>query len=233
MVNIYLTGKLGSLFGKKWTLEVKSPSEAIRAINANVHGKLLQYLGGEGANKYYKIAVQKKTNLLNKEEIPNPSGQSDIYLMPTIKGSGGGAKILAGAALLALAIVSGGITLGASANAWAGLFIGDFGVGVGIAATMGASLILGGISELLTPIPKMDNSSSASDQKQSSVFQGNAGAISQGGAVPVAYGRILVSPMPISISNSSYDQAATKSTIGSVEVTELDGGGYQYNSAAN
>lgn len=88
MVNIYLTGKLGRLFGEKWTLDVKSPAEAMQAIDINLRGKLRQYLAGEGASKYYKVAVQKKNNVLFREEIKNPSGKGDIYIMPTIKGRG-------------------------------------------------------------------------------------------------------------------------------------------------
>jgi predicted phage tail protein len=224
MINIYLTGKLGRLFGKKWTLNVKSPAEAIRAIDINVKGQLRKYLSTEGAKKYYKVALQKKDNIIYKEEISNPSGQSDIYIIPTIKGSGkvGTAigMIVIGVALVYLAILSGGTALYACG------FLGEWTTTV---AMMGASLILGGISQLLAPTPDISESS-ASDQKTSSMFQGNASTIMQGGAVPIAYGRILISPMPIGVSTAAYDQAATKATVGSVTVTELDGGGYQYDS---
>jgi predicted phage tail protein len=223
MVNIYLTGKLGRLFGEKWTLDVKSPAEAMQAIDVNLRGKLRQYLAGEGALKYYKVAVQKKNNTLLREEIKNPSGKGDIYIMPTIKGRGdnAGAKILIGAIFIIAAFASGGATLAASG------FLGGF---APIVAGIGVSLVLGGITQLLTPTPSF-NAGSATDQKQSSLFQGNATAISQGGAVPIVYGRVLVSPMPISVSNNSYDQPSTEASIGSVDQTELPGGGYEYTPA--
>jgi predicted phage tail protein len=223
MVNIFLTGKLGILYGKKWTLDVNSPAEGIRAIDANLKGALREYLNGEGAKKYYKVAIQNKKNLLNKEEIANPTGQSDIYIMPTIKGANsGGGKILAGIALVAIAVF-GGPAGWAIAGQGAGLF------GAGAALTIagvGASLILGGVMQLLTPVPKIGEST---EQKSSNLFQGNASAISQGGAVPIIYGRALVSPMPICISLNNVDQTTTQSTdIGTVDTYYADDGSIQY-----
>jgi predicted phage tail protein len=222
MVNIFLTGKLGLLFGKKWTLEVKSPAEAVRAIDINLKGKLREYLNGEGAKKYYKVAIQKKDNLLDKEEIGNPSGRGDIYIMPTIRGANsGGGKILFGIALIAAAFLTGGASIGISGA----LLTSKAG-----ALTLGiaASLILGGVMQLLTPVPKISESSD-STQQSSNIFQGNASAISQGGAVPVVYGRALVSPMPICISLTNTDQVTSQSTdVGTVSTYYADDGSVQY-----
>ncbi len=225
MVNIYLTGKLGRLFGEKWRLDVRSPAEAIRAIDANLKGKLRQYLSGEGAKKNYKIALQKRDNVVFSEEAKNPSGQSDIYIIPTIAGRGDSAvgKIVVGIVLIVLAFYTGGASLSASG--------GLFGAYAGTVAAVGFSLVLGGITQLLTPTPNFDSSSVSDQNQRGSVFQGTATAIQQGGAVPVCYGRVLLAPMPISISNSAYDQATTQADVGSVEVTELPGGGYEYNPA--
>lgn len=220
MVNVYLEGKLGKLFGKKWELEVKSPTEALRAINSNVGGKLIQYLSTDGGKRFYKIAVQKKNNLLTKEEISGPTGSGDIYIIPTIRGSGDGVGMLiAGVALVALAVASGGAALAATG------FLGGFAAPV---AALGLSLVLGGITQLLTPTPKFDDKSADQLNKGSNIFQGNATTIAQGGAVPLIYGRVLVSPMPISASLSNRDQSTTSANVGTVEVTELPGGGYEY-----
>lgn len=224
MVNIFLTGKLGLLFGNKWTLEVKSPAEAVRAIDINLKGKLREYLNGEGAKKYYKVAIQKKNNLLDKEEIGNPSGRGDIYIMPTIRGANsGGGKILFGIALIAAAFLTGGASIGISGA----LLTSQAG-----ALTLGiaASLILGGVMQLLTPVPKISESSD-SNQRSSNIFQGNASAVSQGGAVPIVYGRALVGPMPICISLTNTDQVTSQSTdIGTVSTYYADDGSVQYSS---
>lgn len=225
MVNIFLTGKLGTLFGRKWRLNVRSPGEALRAINANVKGKLFQYLNGDGAKRYYKVAVQKKDNLLTKEEIATPSGAGDIYIMPTIRGSGDNpfAQILIGAVLVVAAFYTAGTI---TAAAGSGIFGSATAAVAGGLAAAGISMVIGGITQLLTPTPKFDDNTAS--QKNSSVFQGNASTISQGGGVPIAYGRVLMFPMPISISLQSYDQASTAADIGTVEVEELPGGGYEY-----
>jgi predicted phage tail protein len=227
MVNIFLTGKLGVLCGKKWTLDVKSPAEAVRAIDINLKGKLREYLNGEGAKKYYKVAIQKKDNVLDKEEICNPSGQGDIYIMPTLRGRNSGVgKILAGVALIGLAIAFGPAGLALSGFGTSGLVGGALGSAV---VGIGASLILGGVMQLLTPVPKISESSDSN--KSSNLFQGNASTISQGGAVPVVYGRALVSPMPVCLSLTNTDQVTSQSTdIGTVSTYYADDGSVQYSS---
>lgn len=215
MTNVYLTGKLGQIFGKEWKLDVKSPIEAIRAINANTKGKFLEYIG-KNQDKYFKIGLQKKNNLIDKDELKNRSGSSDIYIMPAIKGSNSGVgKILAGIIILVAAFYTGGTAL-----AFLQVPL----------ASAGASLVLGGIVQLLTPVPNFDqNSGGNEDGRQSTLFQGNASTIFQGGAVGLVYGRALVAPMPISLSINNNDTDATASTtVGSVEQRELGGGGYEY-----
>ena len=226
MTNVYLTGKLGQIFGKKWVLDIKSPAEAVRAINANTKGKFVEYLE-KNKNKYYKVALQKKDNLINPEEIRNRSGNNDIYIMPTIKGSNSGfGKILAGIAFLVITYY----TFGAGSGAAAGLFGMTASETAVIGYGIGASLVLGGITQLLTPVPSFDqNSGGNEDGRQSTLFQGNASTIFQGGAVGLIYGRALVAPMPISLSINNSDTDATASTtVGSVEQRDLNGGGYEY-----
>jgi len=229
MVTTHLCGKLGILFGKTWTLDVRSPAEALRAININLKGKLFEYFANEGAKKYYKVAIQKKSNIINKEEIKNLSGSGDIYILPTIMGQSSGAgKIIAGIAIIAIAIAF------PAAMTFIGGLFGATGPQAALAiGLLGASLVLGGVVQLLTPVPKIGENS-GSDQKSSSIFQGNAATIVQGGSIPVVYGRMLVGPMPISISLTNSDQATTSSTtVGTVTRNDLPGGGYEYEPGVN
>lgn len=146
-VKIFLEGKLGKLFGREWSLYVNSPSEALRAIDINTKGKLKKYLSTEGAKRYYKIALQKKDNLIEPlKEIKNPSGESDIYIIPTIKGSNSGVgKIVLGAVLVVV-----GVVVGARFNSQLGASI----------VMAGLSLMAGGVTQLMTPIPRATQSSS-------------------------------------------------------------------------
>ncbi len=231
MVNVIFTGKLARIVGMaKWKLDVKSPAEALHAVDVNTRGRLFNYLRGEGGKKYYKVAVQRKDNLLSKDEIKNPSGSGDIYIMPTIAAAGDNAwaKIIIGIILVVVSIY----TFGAGAAAFGGVF-GSGAAGATAAGAFaggllsaGLSLVLGGVTQLMTPTPEFNDKTG--EQINGTTFQGNATTISQGGGVPIAYGRVLISPMPISISVASYDQAAPDAEIGSVETTELDGGGQEY-----
>ena len=238
LTTIYLVGSLGRAVGHtKLELDVHSTAEAIKAINVITRGKLEQYLAGPARNKLYRIALQRRNNVIDPKEAVNRSGRSTIYIMPTIRGRNSGwGKVIAGIALIALTVYTGG--LGAAAGGWAfgapaaagaaqGLtLLGSMAVGFGV------SLLLGGITQLLTPTPK--GPGEAAEQKGSTTFQGNATAVVQGGCVPLVYGRALVSPIPVSISVNNNDVSTTDAgTDGSVEDDELEGGGHQYQPPLN
>lgn len=237
LTKIVLVGSLGNAMGlTEWNLDVKSPAEAIRAININTRGKLEQYLAGPARDRYYRIALQRRDNVIGREEATHRSGRSTIFIMPTIRGRNSGVgKIFAGIGLLALAYFTGGLAggaigwagAGATATAGASLsFAGSIVVGFGV------SMILGGISQILTPRPQGPNASP--EQATSTSFPGNAGAVVQGSAVPVVYGRALVSPLPVAVTTTNNDVSTSAAgTVGTVIGTPLDGGGTQYNSDAD
>jgi len=185
-VNIHLGGKLGKMFGKLWTLSVSSPAEAIRAICINTEGRFREYLETEGRNKYYKVCIGNKKNTLSVDELTGRTGKSDIYIIPVIKMSGGVAKMIVGALL----VVAGFLLLGPVPP-----------LGYALIAA-GVSLIVGGVVELLTPIPKMEKE----DNRSSSIFQGNAATISQNTPVGLIYGRVVVAPMPIALSFDNFPE---------------------------
>ncbi len=208
LVRIVLGGRLGQLFGKEWQLYVSSPAEAIRAIDVNLKGKLRQYLSTTGAKKYYKVAIGREENLLDKGEIGNPSGHQDIYVLPTVKGrKSGWGKILVGVALIAAAIFMPAAW--AAVGAWFGVAGGSVALSVGM---LGASLVMGGVTQLLTPSPSFNsNAGTAADSTSSNIFAGNAASVVQGIPIPLVYGRALVAPMPVSISFAAVDQAKPNS----------------------
>lgn len=230
---IHFVGSLGRAIGHtRLDLDVQSPAEAVRAVNVLTNGKLEQYLRGPGAKKMYKIALQKKTNTIDPEqEIGHKSGRSAIYFIPTINGrNSGAAKIVAGVVILALAWYNPAgwaYVAGQAGAAGGGLTaLGSIAVGFGV------SLVLGGITQLITPAAKGFTSSN-SEQKNSTTFAGNALAVVQGGCVPVVYGRALVSPIPISVTVENNDVPTTDAgNEGIVEVDDLQGGGQQYSSGA-
>lgn len=201
-VRIVLGGALGKRFNAEWHLYLDNPSvsEAIRAIDANTRGELRRYLSGPAAKRFYKVAIARKDNLIGPEEFRMPTGECTLYILPTVRGAeSGGAKIIAGIVLLAAAFVTGGATTGFFATKL-GAFLSS------TSALMGASLVLGGIVQLLTPVPSFNQGTGDENTRGSNIFQGNTATIAQGGAVALVYGRMMVTPMPISLSFTAVDQ---------------------------
>ena len=196
LVKIMLGGHLGRKFGKEWNLRVKTPVEAIRAIDVNTGGKLVQHLKKQGNERFYKIALGRKDNLLDKDELMNPTGRGDIYILPVAKGREKGlGKIFAAIAIAAVTY----FTFGAG-----GIFANAALATAGYSAA--ASLLIGGVVQLLTPVPNFNQSASEDSSRGSNVFGGNTSAVSQGEAVPLVYGRALVSPMPVCLSFNAVKQ---------------------------
>lgn len=187
---VKLYGKLGKLFGKEWNLDVNSVGEALRAINANTNGKLEQYLyKGEGSKIQYKVCIKNKNNTISKEEINTPYQNGDIYIIPTIKGSGknGVFQTIIGVVLIVVGVIF--------EQGWL--------------VKMGIGLTLGGVAQMLMPNPKVEDT----ERRTSYLFQGNANTINQGAPVGTVYGRALVAPMPISISADNIDQNSYEGEI--------------------
>jgi predicted phage tail protein len=169
MVSIYLLGKLGELFGNEWKLDISTPVEAIRAINAQIDG-FANYLNN---NQEYELIVDDCGNDFNL----NCQAIESITICPHISGASAVGRILTGAALLGASLIFPGSILGLS-SATIGLF--------------GASMIFGGVVELLS---EQTNNSTDSYLFDAS---GVARAV-QGAPVPVLFGERIISPIPISV----------------------------------
>lgn len=191
MVPVLLLGDLGEKFGRRFTLDIKSPAEAVRALVANFP-ELQQYM----SDRYYRVVVGKADT--GGSELHNPTGQQLIKIVPVIVGAGGAlGSIFMGAALIGLAFATGGASLAAT-----GLF--GFGMGLtttflgGIALSMGASMILGGVAQMLAPSPQSGAPSEPAENNPSYLFNGPINTTQQGQPVAVGYGRLRVGSAVIS-----------------------------------
>lgn len=190
MRTIRLYGSLAKFLGRrKIRADVASASEAVRCLLGN-----FPELEAHMSDKHYKVRVG-TYHLEDLEELQNPSSaKEDIAFIPVISGAGGSAgKIFAGIGIVALSLFLGpggflasqAFTLGSAAVT----------AGVGI----GASLILGGVAQLLTPVPAKDvGPDSESDPRRSYSFSGVQNTSRQGIALPVVYGEVLVGSIVIS-----------------------------------
>jgi len=116
-------------------------------------------------------------------------------------GRGGGAKIIMGVALIAIAIAApyaiaavGGAAMPATLGAALGTAIpGTFGLATfqGL-AMMGAMMALGGIVQLLSPQPKTNYDGREGANENSFIYGGPTNTSEQGGPVPLIYGTMIV-----------------------------------------
>ena len=111
-----------------------------------------------------------------------------VHFTPTLKGSkrGGLFGVITGVALIAGALALGPLgfsVIGANA-AW-------------MVGGLGASLLLGGVAQMLTKMPSMSTGKDA-DKKQSTSFSNLSNMAAQGRPMPLAYGRIRVGSLIIS-----------------------------------
>ena len=70
---------------------------------------------------------------------------------------------------------------------------------------MGASMMLGGVAQMLTKMPSMGGVGKEAEKKSSTSFNSLQNMAAQGQSVPLAYGRILVGSMIISQGVEVFD----------------------------
>lgn len=202
MTTVILHGELGRLFGSRWRLSVSSLGEAIRAIDANVGGKLLHYLAkkGRGLAGYHVLFNGSDWKCKEHLYMDYPNLKS-LEIMPAIAGAGGLSvwQILVGVILIAAAIAFPG-TLAAGQTAFQGVLSGAS----GFVFALGTSLVLGGLAGLLAPTPEVKVGEKPVNQP-SYVFNGAVNTYRQGNPVPVGYGMLLIGSQVVSAGMTSTD----------------------------
>lgn len=201
---IKLYGPLAKFVGqRRFLAEVSTAGEAMRMLLANFPG-LEQHM----ADWHYKIVVDNYEADL--DEVHNPVSGT-IQIIPVIAGAGFWStlgKIIAGVALVAVAII----------NPFAGAAIGTLGITAPIAVStvvgvIGATLILGGVSQLLSPTPQIGTLGPASafaplkttegsqldpQSRDSYSFSGIQNTSKAATPVPIVYGETVVGSVIIS-----------------------------------
>jgi predicted phage tail protein len=188
---IRVYGRLAKFLGQRvFEADVASAAEAVRFLVVN-----FPHLEKHMTDQHYRVSIGRYD--LTLDELHDPAGQQEIKVVPVLAGAGATGRIIAGVALIALsfgigAIASAGVTLG-------GLFgigtVGTIGVGIGV------SLVLGGVAQLLTPTPKINQPGTAQDNndpRKSYSFSGIQNTSRQGTPVPIVYGETLVGSVVIS-----------------------------------
>ena len=184
---VKLYGELADFIGhKELDAVINSTADAIRFLVTNFP-KLEAHMN----ERYYKVLIDDYE--IGEEDIHNPTGKSDINIVPVITGAGGLGKALAGVALIGLAFATGGTTLSFGLGGFAG--------GAGISAVvgnLGIALTLMGVSEMLFPLPKPKEFKSEQDPQLSFSFSGTQNTSRAGTPVPIVYGEIVTGSVVIS-----------------------------------
>jgi len=173
MTKIKILGPLGRKYTREFDAIAANPLQCIKAIDANFPG-FRQYI----SNSYiriYKVKPGKAIPISDWDDSSHkPMGDYSFVISPVIEGSGGVFK----------AILGGGLLLGATLFGGAALF------------PIGASLLLNGVSSLLSPKPKKPKES----ERNESFLTSASGKLDLfGKPVPVLYGtRTIQDPYKIS-----------------------------------
>ena len=205
---IKLYGELAKFLGEK-TLEaeVNNAAQAIRFLVVNFP-KLEKHM----ADRYYRVIADEWE--IDEKELHYPTGVSDIKIVPMVGGAGGNTgRILLGAALIGASFMFPGAgmfgTFGAGKTAAFGTTLTQAQVAAGftvggatlttlgtITSVIGASLVLNGISQMLTPVETIPEENQ--DPRRSFNFSGIQNTSRAGVAVPVIYGRTMTGSVTIS-----------------------------------
>jgi len=179
--------------------DVANPAEAVRFLLAN-----FPTVRSHMSDQYYKVLIS--NNALDigdqPEQLHYPIGaEEEIKIVPVMAGAGGVGKILAGVALIAAAIILGPVAGGFLGLGVTGAIGGSAAVAIG---TIGASLVLGGVAQLISPVPQLGVSAglgetfSSQDPRKSYNFSGIQNVSRQGVPVPIVYGETIVGSVTVS-----------------------------------
>lgn len=216
---VRLLGDLGERYGTEHIYhDLRTPADAIKLLCINMPELQEELIHAHEHGVGYRL-LQADVDL-GYEDLQLPLGSHDLILTPVITGSGGGGggigQVLAGVGLVAFAVLTAGVGAG-FLGLGAGLTAGTFTLGAAASTAIGAvgtSLILGGVSQMLSPQPTVPNVGSftgpqrlssgesistggpesvvrGSDGRQSYLFTGAANTVGVGATIPVVYGQVI------------------------------------------
>lgn len=197
---IRLYGELGKKYGKVHKMHVASVSEAVRALCANFKDFKQHIIDSDKRIAGYEV-WDGKTNLSedDKEQF-HLQGNGDIKIIPRIHGASNAARIVVGVVLIIASWYAGG------AAGWA--YLGATGYGMATAAFyMGTSLVLSGITGMMTKTSSGMSLDSSAENTESYIFSGALNTTKQGNPVHVGYGKMVVGSQVISASLTTADIA--------------------------
>ena len=184
MVNVRFYGSLKQ-FGSEFRLDCQTTAEIVQALTSQIP-KLRQFI----QQGLFTVRVGRDyfdNRYLEQGLSHKLKDDATVHFTAVLKGSkrGGLFGVIAGVAIIAGAIALGPLAGIISTNAaW-------------IVGSVGASLLLGGVAQMLTKMPEM-KMGTEKEKKQSTAFSNLSNMTAQGKPMPLAYGRMRVGSLIIS-----------------------------------
>jgi predicted phage tail protein len=188
---IKVYGRLARFLGQRtFEAEIKTPIDTFKFLLAN-----FPQLERHMTEQNYCVKVGEDE--IDETELFNPLGQQEIKIIPVATGSRGFFRVLAGVALIAVAIAAPAAGLGLGGGS--PLLFGTTGGGALAAAAgnLGIYLTLSGAAQMLTPVPKPPGVSD-DPQAQNFSFSGIQNTSRAGTALPIIYGEIFTGSLVVS-----------------------------------
>jgi predicted phage tail protein len=214
VVKVY--GALRKRLGQcRFQFEAETPAQAIKALCANFPGLDKWLIDSEQDGVGYRVMIGKeKITHQSPEGLLLPWSEREVFsITPVVAGAGGSTgSIFAGIGLIALSFILPGAglfgttgLLGAAATSGTMGLLTTLGTAI---SGIGASLILGGVAQMLSPTPTFSSLERGREaaRLESSSFSGIVNTTQQGMPVPVCYGRAYVGSAVIS-SGLDVDQS--------------------------
>jgi predicted phage tail protein len=188
MRKIILHGSLGKKFGREFELEVETAAEAVRALSVNFP----EFAGAIRSGDWHVVRGETLKSGMDLDlELCSTYrlGRAPLHIVPVIAGSkrSGLMKVVIGVALIGAAfLVPGGLAAAVP-------FTGGM-VKAGSLAMMGLAMAASGVSQMLSPEAKTDDSAN----NESYIFGGPGNSYAQGSPIPIVYGEVITGGVLIS-----------------------------------
>lgn len=205
MIEVRLHGPLAR-FGKVWNLDVRSPAEAVNAIDRMKGGfrKLIWDLHQKG----FQFRVRTKNFDYTSENLLMTVGSANrLDIIPILMGSSAGVRFVIGAVL----VVAGFALYGSGSPVLGQALI-----------SAGASMMIGSVAEMLAPKVKKED---LENNAKNWTLSGPSNTSEQGVPIPIIYGEVLTGSHVVS--SSLVSEAYTPGSILSTAV-EINGDDYEW-----
>ena len=184
MIRLHFYGAMAKAYGSHIDLDAATPREAITALSFQIPGYREYVSEREWHIILGKFDKKTKTgNDITEDELDLMLGDiQEVHLVPKISGSGKAFTFIVGAVLFVIGAVTYAVNPFATNMMW-----------------MGGAMMLGGLVQMTTKIPKAENiATEPEDKKASFLYNGPINSSTQGAAISRGYGKMLIGSTVVS-----------------------------------